>query len=200
MTMNPQAMDGDGASYPLQYDVQYPEHLSRGLIFVKWLLAIPHLLILYALNAVVQIISLVAFFAILFTRKYPDGLFKFALGIRRWNANVYAYTFLLRDEYPPFSFDAGLYPVEYSLDYPTDLNRFAPLYKWILAIPHFIAIYVLLIVALMVTMVAWFAILITGQYPEGMFRFVVGVHRWTERVTMYTLFMRDEYPPFSLNP
>ncbi len=93
-----------GASgYPLRYDVEYPEELSRWLIFVKWLLAIPHYIILYALGVAASVIGFIAFFAILFTKRFPRGLFDFIVGVNRWNYRVGAYTALLRDEYPPFS-------------------------------------------------------------------------------------------------
>lgn len=194
-TMAPPA----GNSYPVRFDIAYPENLSRGLIFVKWLLAIPHFVIIYALNIVFEVLTFIAFFAILFTAKYPEGLFKFNVGIRRWQANVMAYVMLMRDEYPPFSFDAGAYAVTLEIDYPENLQRFAPLYKWLLAIPHLIIVSILSIVAFLGIIVAWFAILFTGKFPKGIFDFVVGVQRWNTRVTAYALFMRDEYPPFSLD-
>jgi len=187
-----------GGEYPLRYDVQYPEQLSRLLIFVKWLLVIPHIIILWALGYAVQVVQLIAFFAILFTRRYPRGLFDFVVNVYRWNQNATAYAALLRDEYPPFSWDAGQYPVTFEIDYPEQLNRWLPLVKWLLAIPHYIVLIVLFIVALVVWIIAWFAILITGSFPRGMFDFVVGVIRWNQRVNAYVLFMRDEYPPFSL--
>jgi hypothetical protein len=187
-----------GAEYPLRYDVEYPEKLSRLLIFVKWLLVIPHFIILWALGYAVQVVQLVAFFAILFTRRYPRGLFDFVVNVYRWNQNATAYAALLRDEYPPFSWDAGQYPVTFEIDYPEQLNRWLPLVKWLLAVPHYIVLIVLLVAALVVWIVAWFAILLTGSFPRGMFDFVVGVIRWNQRVNAYVLFMRDEYPPFSL--
>ena len=134
-TMAPAA----AAPYPIRLDIQYAESLSR-LTFVKWILAIPHYLIIYALNIVFEIISLIAFFAILFTGAYPRSLFDFAVNTQRWRMNLVGYVMLIRDEYPPFSFEAGLYPVTFEVDYPTNLKRFAPLYKWILAIPHFIIV------------------------------------------------------------
>ena len=184
--------------FPVQFDVEYPESLSR-LTFVKWILAIPHLIILYALNAVFEVISLIAFFAILFTGAYPEGLFKFNLGIMRWQANATAYMFLMRDEYPPFSFDAGLYPVKLEIATPTNLQRWAPLYKWILAIPHFIILYFLFIAAFVAVIYAGIMVLISGKYPEGAFKFVVSVQRWSLKATTYAFFMHDEYPPFSLD-
>jgi hypothetical protein len=188
-----------GSGYPISFDVPYPDRLSRGLIFVKWLLALPHYVIIYALNIVFEVLSLIAFFAILFTKKYPRGLFDFNVGIRRWQANVGAYVGLLRDEYPPFSMDAGQYPLAFDVVYPEELGRFAPLYKWILAIPHFIVLAFLMIAVFFTSIIAWFAILFTGRYPEGLFNFAVGVQRWNQRVSLYALFMTDAYPPFSLN-
>ena len=188
-----------GASgYPLRYDVEYPENLSRWLIFVKWLLAIPHFLILYALMGVANVILFIAFFAILFTRRFPRGLFDFVVNIYRWNANVSAYVGLLRDEYPPFSWEAGKYPVTYEVDYPEQLNRWLPLVKWLLALPHYIVLMLLLIVAVLLWIVAWFAILFTGRFPQGIFNFIIGVTRWTYRVNAYVYLLRDDYPPFSL--
>jgi len=184
--------------YPLRYDVEYPENLSRWLIFVKWLLAIPHFLILYALMGVANVILFIAFFAILFTRRFPRGLFDFVVNIYRWNANVSAYVGLLRDEYPPFSWEAGKYPVTYEVDYPEQLNRWLPLVKWLLALPHYIVLMLLLIVAVLLWIVAWFAILFTGRFPQGIFNFIVGVTRWTYRVNAYVYLLRDDYPPFSL--
>jgi len=193
-------IDVPGSGYPISFEVAYPERLSRGLIFVKWLIALPHYVIIYALNIAFEVLSVIAFFAILFTKKYPRGIFDFNVGIRRWQANVGAYVGLLLDEYPPFSFDAGQYPLAFSVDYPEELGRFAPLYKWLLAIPHIIVLAFLMFAVFFTTIVAWFAILFTGRYPESLFRFAVGVQRWNQRVSLYALFMTDEYPPFSLNP
>ena len=186
-------------SYPVRLDIQYAESLSR-LTFLKWILAIPHYLIIYALNIVFEVISLIAFFAILFTGAYPRSLFDFAVNTQRWRMNLVGYVMLIREEYPPFSFEPGLYPVTFEVDYPANLQRFAPLYKWILAIPHFIIVAVLGFVAFFVVFIAGFSVLFTGKYPEGMYKFVVGVQRWTMRVQLYALFMTDEYPPFSLDP
>ena len=183
---------------PTQFNIEYPEELSRLLIFVKWLLVIPHLFILYALGAVHAVITLIALFAILFTTRYPEGLFKIALGILRWQANVNAYFLLQRDEYPPFSWDAGDYPLTLEVEYPDSLNRWAPLYKWLLAIPNMIVLVVLGFVAFILVFFSWFAILFTGKFPSGLFDFVVGTQRWSLRLNAYIYLMRDEYPPFSL--
>jgi len=187
-------------TYPLVFDVEYPERLSRWLIFVKWLLAIPHLMILDALMAVAQVITFIAWFAILFTGRYPKGLFDFVVGINRWQNNVDAYVLLLRDEYPPFSLSAGQYPVTFDIEYPEKLARWLIFVKWLLIIPHLIVILLLGIVYMITLVIAWFAILFTGRYPKGMFDFAVGLLRWGARINAYFLLMRDEYPPFSLAP
>jgi len=193
------AVAGAPGGYPLRFDIAYPEKLSRWLILVKWLLAFPHFLILYALGTVANVITFVAFFAILFTARYPRGLFDFVVNIYRWQENVFAYYALFRDDYPPFSWEAGKYPVTFEVDYPENLSRWLIFVKWLLAIPHIIVLVFLYVAALVVWVIAWFAILFTGRFPRGLFDFLVGVSRWGLRVNAYAfLLLRDDYPPFSL--
>jgi|FaiFalDrversion2_1042247.scaffolds.fasta_scaffold00240_2 hypothetical protein len=184
--------------YPLRFDVAYPERLSRLLIFVKWLLAFPHYFILYALGVLVGAVTFIAWFAILFTGRYPQGLFDLVVRSWRWQANVSAYTGLMRDEYPPFSWDEGRYPVTMEVAYPERLSRLLIFVKWLLAFPHYIVLGLLWLVALLAWLLAWFAILFTARFPRGLFDFLVGVTRWGWRVQAYTNLLRDEYPPFSL--
>ncbi len=197
--MSAEATVAPAPGYPLRYDVEYPEELSRWLIFVKWLLAIPQQIVLWALGMASGVIGFIAWFAILFTKRYPRGLFDFVVNVNRWSANVGAYTGLLRDEYPPFSWEPGQYAVTYEVDYPEELNRWLIFVKWFLAIPHYIVLLFLFIAAAVVGFIAWFAILFTKRYPRGLFDFVVGVNRWNLRVNAYTSLLRDEYPPFSLS-
>ena len=184
----------------LIYNVPYPERLSRLLIFVKWLLAIPHFIVLYVLNIGLAITTFIAWFAILFTGCYPRGLWDFALMVYRWSAHVTAYVGLLRDEYPPFSGNDGDYPLRFQMEYPERLSRLLIFVKWLLILPHIVVLSLLVWVAAVVWFVAWFAILITGSFPRGMFDFLVGVLRWNNRVTLYTALLTDVYPPFSLGP
>jgi uncharacterized membrane protein HdeD (DUF308 family) len=188
------------SDYPVRFDVEYPERLSRWKIFVKWLLAIPHLIIVYLLLTVAGVLQFIAFFAILFTKKWPRGLFDFTVQIYRWSANVYAYAFLLlRDEYPPFSGDAGQYPITLEVAYDENLSRWQIFVKWLLAIPHYIVLAFLALAASVAVLIAFFAILFTGRYPRGLFDFVVGTARWFMRVSAYSHWlMTDRYPPFSL--
>ena len=135
---------------------------------------------------------------LVFRQLYPRWWFDFGVELARFSARVGAYLFLLTDKYPS-TVDAQ--SVHLVVDYPeaAELNRWLPLVKWLLAIPHYIVLAVLGIVAVLVTIVAWFAILITGNYPRGMFDFVVGVGRWSARVWAYAfLLVTDDYPPFSL--
>ena len=185
--------------YPLRLEIEYPEQLNRWLVLIKWLLALPQWLIVGALSYVEQAIYVIAFFAVLFTTRYPRSLFDFVVNIRRWTLNVYAYGGLfMRDEYPPFSWEAGQYPLTFEIEYPEQLNRWLPLVKWLLAIPHYIVLFFLFIAAFVVWVISFFAILFTARFPRGLFDFQVGVLRWSTRVLYYVFFMRDEYPPFSL--
>jgi hypothetical protein len=186
--------------YPIRYGVEYPERLSRWKIFVKWLLAIPQLIVVYLLGIILGVMAFIAFFAILFTKKWPRGMFDFAVQIQRWTLNVMNYVFLHRDEYPPFSGESGQYPVTYEVEYDENLSRWMIFVKWLLAIPHFVVLYFLVLAAFVVGVIAWFAILFTGRYPRGLFDFNVGVMRWYQRVYAYAIHLfTDRYPPFSLN-
>lgn len=183
---------------PVRFDIDYPERLSRLLIFVKWLLAIPHFIVLYFLTLIAELFIFIAFFAILFTRRFPRGLFNFVVNWLRWQANVNAYAGLLRDEYPPFSWEPGKYPVTLELEYPDEMNRWLPLVKWLLVIPNLIVFLLFAIVALFLWVIAWFAILFTGSIPKGIFDYLVGIMRWSVRINAYVYLLTDAYPPFGL--
>lgn len=181
----------------LEFDVVYPEQLSRLLIFVKWLLVIPHLVILYFLGIAVAVVTFIAWFAILFTGSYPRGMWDFTLMVQRWQMRVSIYTYLMRDEYPPFGDEP--YPMRFEIAYPQRLSRWLIFVKWLLIIPHVICLAVLGFCAAIAMFVVWFAILFTGRFPQGLFDFVVGVFRWNARVNLYAGLMTDVYPPFSLD-
>ena len=179
--------------YPVRFDVEYPEELSRLLIFVKWLFVLPVYIILALVGTA---IPLAAFFTILVRGKYPEWWFKFVEEYFAFTERVIAYMFLLRDEYPALEKSQS---ITLEIDRPTKLNNFLPLVKWILAIPHFVILMALGFVLYAVILIAWFAILFTGKFPKGLFDFVVGVRRWNLRVSAYAFYlMTDEYPPFSL--
>lgn len=184
--------------HPVRFDVEYPEKLSRLLIFVKWLLAIPHYIVLYLLTIVAEIFIFLGFFAILFTGRFPKGLFDFMVNVLRWQSNVNAYVGLLRDEYPPFSWEPGKYPVTVEVAYPDRLSRLLIFVKWLFIIPNLIVFLLFGIIALLLWVIAWFAILFTGSMPRGIFDYLVGIYRWNLRINAYTYLLTDAYPPFGL--
>jgi hypothetical protein len=149
------------------------------------------------LGAVASVVAFIAWFAILFTGRIPDGLWNLAALYLRWRVRANAYLTLLRDEYPPFGDEP--YPAELILPRPTEpRNKLTVAFRLFLAIPQFIAVGFLGLAWGITTIIAWFSILFTGNYPPGLYDFGVGVLRWSTRVEAYVLLLRDEYPPFSL--
>ena len=206
-------MDAQSLAFPLSFDVDYPDReLNRWTTAFRLILAIPVLIVLALLaggpaGVHIAIIgaSLLLFvptlLLILFRQKYPRWWFDFALGLLRFDARVTSYLFLLRDEYPSVDEEQAVHVDVPYPDVTRDLNRWLPLVKWFLAIPHYVVLIFLNLAAFVVAIVAWFAILFTGRYPRGLFDFVVGVLRWQIRVAAYAfLLTTDRYPPFSLNP
>lgn len=185
-----------GSTPLLQFSVEEPERLSRWLIFVKVFLLIPHFAVLWLLGVAFGITTIIAFFAILITGQYPRPLWDFGLLFLRWTANVETYLYLQSDEYPPFA--AGPYPARLDLAYPTEMSRWQPLVKWLLVMPNAFVLSFVKLAALVAVVIAFFAILFTGQYPSGLFQFVTGANRWNYRVNAYAGLMTDAYPPFSL--
>jgi len=205
--------------YPARLDIDYPERLDRLTTFFRLIWIIPIAIILSLLTAtgnetvitetdekVVRTgggisggLWLATLLMIAFRMRYPRWWFDFARELTRFGARVGAYLALLTDRYPSTVEEQS---VHLEIDYPDverDLNRWLPLVKWLLAIPHYIVLIVLWLVALVVIVIAWFAILVTGRYPRSLFDFVVGVGRWSLRVAAYAfLLLTDRYPPFSL--
>lgn len=193
-----------GPLHPAMRDLEAPEQIARWRPLVQWLLAIPHLLIAGVLSYVVQVVYLINFFAVLFTRCVPEGLHNFNVMYERYAWRAYSYAAFMHDKYPPFDFtmaaaEPGGSPATTSLERAAQLNRWLPLVKWLLAIPHYIVLIVLFLVAFVLIIVAFFAVLITGKFPLGIRNFLVGVSRWGWRVNAYVWFLRDEYPPFSFD-
>ncbi|MGV9744560.1 DUF4389 domain-containing protein [Rhodococcus zopfii] len=196
---------------------------SRWLWLVKWLLAIPHFIVLFFLAIAHFVTTVIAGFAILFTGRYPRALFDFNVGVMRWwwRVSFYTYAALGTDRYPPFTLHRTDYPADFDVAYPERLSRGLVLVKWwLLAIPHYLILTVLVVggstwvasgdlegpavnyswsLLGILVLVAAIALLFTGRYPRGLFDLVVGINRWAFRVWAYAALMRDEYPPFRLD-
>ena len=211
------------ALYPLQVEGELEQPLSRWLWLVKWVLIIPHVIVLVFLWIAFVVLTIVAFFAILFTGRYPRGIFDVNVGVLRWTWRVcfYSYNALGTDRYPPFTLaDVPDYPARLNVEYPQALSRGLVLVKWwLLALPHYLVVGVFAggawaglnaasdhggwssgggLIGLLV-FIAGVALLFTGRYPKAIFDFVLGMNRWVYRVAAYATLMTDAYPPFRLD-
>jgi hypothetical protein len=206
----PPAAYGQGAmtaaAYPVGYEVGLPEGgIARWRPFLQGtlfpVLAIPHYVVLFFIWIAAFFAWVAAFFAILFTGRYPRGLFDFLAGTLRWTFRVMGFTYLFTEAYPPFSLgEEPDYPIRVRVAYPEGgIARWRPLVHWLLAIPHYIVLYFLGIGAFFAYLVVWFAVVFTRAYPPALFNFLVGYHRWQVRYAAYFAWMTEEYPPFSLS-
>jgi Domain of unknown function (DUF4389) len=215
-------MESTTSPYPLRLTGELSPRLSRWLWLVKWLLAIPHFIVLFFLWIAFVVVSVVAFVAILFTGRYPRRLFDFNVGVLRWSWRVgfYSYSALGTDRYPPFTLkDVPDYPGRLEVNYPQSLSRGLVLVKWwLLALPHYLVIAVFAtgawaastgtgsqwtwgsggLIGLLV-LFAGIMLLFTGRYPKSLYDFVLGMNRWVFRVAAYATLMTDSYPPFRLD-
>lgn len=214
-------MQTQPAPYAARLDIDYPDRLDRFTTFFRLLWVIPIAIVLGVLTSggdqvqyteagervrdsggsIMTGLAVATGLMIVFRMRYPRWWFDFARELTRFSARVGAYVALLTDGYPSTVEEQS---VHLDLDYPDverDLNRWLPLVKWILALPHYLVLVVLWLAAIVSVVVAWFAILVTGRYPRALFDFVVGVGRWGLRVNAYAfLLVTDKYPPFSLRP
>ena len=208
-------------TYPLSLEGTLEPGLSRGLWLVKWLLVLPHLVVLAFLWLAFAVLSLVALVAVVATGRYPRGIFDFNVGVLRWTWRVsfYSYGALGTDRYPPFTLaDVPDYPARLDVVYPPSLSRGLALVKWwLLALPHYLVVAVFAggawsawaehdgwgwsgggLISLL-AVIAGFALLFTGGYPRTIYDFVIGMNRWVFRVAAYAGLMTDVYPPFRLD-
>jgi hypothetical protein len=210
------------AAYPLRVEAELEPGLSRWLWLVKWFLAIPHYVVLWFLWVAYGVLTVVAFFAILFTGRYPRSIFEFNVGVLRWSWRVADYSFgvLGTDRYPPFTLaEVPGYPAHLDVVYPERLSRGLVLVKWwLLAIPHYLVVGILIgggswaawntgrsdwtlggnLIGLLV-LIAAVMLAFTGRYPNALFDLILGLNRWVLRVFAYVGLMTDQYPPFRLD-
>jgi hypothetical protein len=205
-------------SYPARLDARL-DHPSRWLWLVKWLLVIPHAVILAFLWLATVVLTVVAGFSILFTGRYPRGIFDFNVGVMRWTWRVsyYALSGFGTDKYPPFSLRHDpSYPADFDVDYPEHLSRGLVLVKWwLLAIPHYLIVGIfaggwgfgweggrwaagLGLIGLL-SVVSMVTVAVRRTYPSSLYDFIMGMNRWCYRVLAYVTLLRDEYPPFRLD-
>ena len=200
-------------AFPATLEIDYPDReLNRLTTLFRPVIAIPVIVILCLVSGSTVrgasdkylfgtggVLFLATVLMLLFRQKYPRWWFEWNVGVTRFGTRVSAYLALLRDEYPATDDDQAVHLVIPYPDARYELNRWLPLVKWILAVPHYVVLCVLGLAACVCVLIAWFAILFTGRYPRGLFDFVVGVLRWSLRVTAYALLLTtDRYPPFKL--
>jgi hypothetical protein len=191
-------------AYPAQLQFEADRRITRWHPLVQWVLAIPHLVVADVLSTLRQVLTFISFFTVLFTRRIPRPLFDAIAMTYRYEWRAVSYALFMHEDYPPFDFaptaiDDGVEPhTQLSIAYPGELNRWKPLYKWFLAIPHYVVMLALAIAGVVVVIVSFFAVLFTGEYPHAMRDFMVGAYRYGLRVQAYVGLLTDVYPPFRL--
>ena len=191
-------------TYPVQLDLDSGNRIARWRPLVQWLLAIPHLAITSILTSLRQLLTAVSFVTVLFTKRIPRQVFDaIAMTYRyEWRSTSYALT--LHDNYPPFDFqpsaddDAEMSHTSMTFTYPDEMSRWKPLYKWLLAVPHYVVVVMLSVASLFVTVFGLAAVVVTGSYPARARNFLVGVYRYGLRVQAYVGLLTDDYPPFAV--
>jgi hypothetical protein len=179
----------------VEFDRQ--EEYSRWLPLVKWLLLIPHWFVLTFVGIAAFFAIVYSWFAVLITGKYPRGVHSFVTGTYRWGTRASAYGILMTDRYPPFSFDPDDdYPARLDIAYNEPIARWRPLVHWLLVIPYLFVAGALLMVVYVITIIAFFSILFTKKFPEGLFDFNVVALRWQTRANAYSYWMTERYPPW----
>jgi|GEM_PF-445068 len=189
-----------GEPYPMRFDIAYPERMSRASTFFRLFLLLPVLLFLWLLSQFVSAALFVGFTTVFWRRKYPDWLFRGLSGAYGFQARAWAYALLLTDRFPSFSPEDSPVVLDYDEPPSGQLSRWRVFFwKFVLLVPHFIVLWLLSFAVFAVTVIAWFGILFTGNYPRGLFQFGVGVQRWWWRTAGYFASFNDRYPPYALS-
>ena len=187
----------EAAAYPVRGDVDHQEEYTRFLPLVKWLLAIPHAIVLVFLGIGAIFAIFVAAFVVLFTGRYPRGIFDYVAGVYRWAWRFSAYLLLMVDPYPPFSLgEHPEYPARIEIEYPGEMDRWRPFVQWLLAIPVLFIAGILRNLSQLLALFALFTIMFTKRYPRGMFELAKVGMKWNLRANSYAYFLVTRYPPF----
>ena len=198
-------MEGVVATHPVTTELNAPYEVARWRPFFNWVLAIPHLIVLSVLGSVAGVLVFLAWFAILFTGRYPEGMFRFNAMYLRYQWRAMSFAGGLHASSPPYEFemefaDDGHSPAVYDLAYPESFSRGLIWVKWLLVLPNLFVLCFVGFAACVVYSIAVIAVLFTGRWPESMRDFIVGVARWSNRATAYMYLMTDAYPPYSTKP
>jgi hypothetical protein len=192
------------AVHAANIDFHADDRIARWRPLVQWLLAVPHLVVANTLSSLRGILTLISLAAVVFTKRIPRPLFDAIAMTYRYEWRAYSYALALHEEYPPFEFmpaaddDGHAASTSLTIAYPGELNRWKPLYKWFLAIPHYVVMILLALASLATVLWGGINVVVTGGYPEGARRFLVNAYRYCLRVETYVGLLTDEYPPFRL--
>lgn len=186
--------------YPVELSVEYSERVNRVLWLIKWILLLPHIVILTVVGIPVMATAPLAWAAVVIMGRCPGFLWSYHYGLMRWSwrVNFYSSEAGNTDRYPPFTFGArDDYPADLVIEYPESSSRLTGLVRWLLVLPHWVILYFLGMIRGILVLLALLVVLVTGRYPESLFDVIMGINRWDYRVAAYSLLLVDDYPPFS---
>ena len=183
--------------YPVDVDAQLLPEYSRFMPLIKWLIVLPHYVVLFFLAIGAMFVGFIAFFATLFTAKYPEGMWNYMVGVHRWAMRVMAYQMLITDKYPPFTLqETPDDTIQLVAEYPEHVSRWRPLFAWLIVIPYAIVASLIFLVAQICSFFGFFTILFTKHIPDGLFNVIRNGFTWNLRTGFYSYWMSTEYPPF----
>lgn len=190
------------SAYPVELVGEYQERVNRFLWLIKWILLIPHFIVLWFLSIPTIFTTPLAWLAVIIMGRYPSFLWGYHAGLLRWGwrVNFYSYSAGNTDQYPPFSFaSSDSYPADVIIEYPERSSRLTGLFRWLLVIPHWIIVYFLSAITDILVLIALVLLLFTGRYSQSFFDIIMGLNRWQYRVAAYGWLLVDDYPPFSFD-
>jgi len=191
-------------TYPVQLDLTSDTRIARWRPLVQWLLAIPHIAVSSVLTSLRQLLTLISFVTVLFTKRIPPQVYDAIAMTYRYEWRSTSYALFLHEQYPPFDFqpgsddDGAASNTTVNFTYPDEMSRWKPLYKWLLAVPHYVVVLALAVASIFVILFGFVAVVVTGTYPIGARDFLVGVYRYGLRVQAYVGLLTDVYPPFTV--